>query len=233
MNATAEPGHRPPYHRLLIGFNHHIESRNVLTFAVQVAEAAQVELAGVFVEDQELLDMARLPFSTEILFSSRQTRSLEARNIESDLRALANAMHKALDRLAGAARRQCSFRTVRGHVLRELMAQAGAGDLVLICAATATWRHAAPPRAATGGPVVLLRPPAGNGNLTGLAREIARLMGRQLVILDDYQDVQALCALNAGLIIAPGESLNADRSSGAIERLADAVNCPVLIVPAS
>ena len=231
MSRAPEPPHKAPYSRLLIGFNHHMECRSVLNFAAQVAQVAGVELAGVFVEDQELLDLARLPFSTEILSSSRQTRNLDSTSMEGELRAIALQMHDALRRLAEHTRRQYSFRTVRGHLLHTLIAQAGVGDLLLLRTADFPWRGACPVPVRIGGPVVLLEPPgSGNGNLVRLAQEVARAMQQEIVIEHKYEGPQNLRGLNAGLIIVPGTLFTASED---IERFVAAAPCPVLIVPAS
>jgi nucleotide-binding universal stress UspA family protein len=231
MSRAPEPPHKAPYNRLVIGFNHHMECRSVLNFAAQVAQVAGVELAGVFVEDQELLDLARLPFSTEVLTSSRQTRNLDATSMEGELRAIALQMHNALRKLAEHTRRQYSFRTVRGHLLHALIAQAGAGDLLLLRTADFAWRGARPAMAFISGPVVLLEPPgSGNGNLVSLAQEIARTMKQEIVIEHKYAGPQTLRGLNEGLIIVPGTLFTADDD---IERFVAAAPCPVLLVPAS
>jgi len=224
--------HKPAYRRLLVGFNHHVECRRVLDFAAHVAEVAEVDLAGVFVEEQELLELARLPFSTEILHSSRQLRALDSADVERDLRALADIMQNALRRVAEAARRQFSFRTVRGHLLRELIAQAGAGDLVLLRTACVPWWAATPTAPELSGPVVLLEPPAGaNGSIARLAGEIARAMKQQLVTLHSYSGPQSLRNLQAGLIITSVSMFKSDEWNGEIQRFVDAAPCPVLIVP--
>lgn len=234
MSRTTQTPAKPPYHRLLIGFNHYVECRSALNIAAQVAQVAGVELAGVFVEDQELLDLARLPFSTEILSSSRQTRNLDSASMEGELRAIATQMHAALRKLAEHTKCQYSFRTIRGHLLHALIAQAEAGDLLLLHTADFPWRGARPARKIIGGPVVLLEPPgSGNGNLVHLAQEIARTMKQEIVIERNYTGPQNLRGLNAGLIIAPATLFNADRALEDIVRFVTAAPCSVLIVPTS
>lgn len=216
------------YRRLLIGLDHHAECRAALDFVshVAAAAAAEVELAGIFVEDQQLLELARLPFSTEFLQSSNQTRALNNQNVESELRAMAGVMHKALRQIATRAKHQHSFVTVRGNLIKELIARAGAGDLVLLRTATAAWRHAAAAR--MKGPVVLLAlSEAGKASLLELGREIARETRQELVIAPHYDGPQSIAALRAHLILVPGSDFSPDQ----IERLINAVDCPVLIVP--
>lgn len=231
ISRAPEPPHKTLYKRLVIGFNHHLECRSVLNFAAEVAQAAGAELAGVFVEDQELLDLARLPFSTEILSSSCQTRNLDSTSLEDEMRAIALQMHNALRRLAEHTRSQYSFRTVRGHLLRALVEQAEAGDLLLLRSGDFPWHSASPAMALIAGPVVLLEPHgSGNGNLVRLAHDVARAMQQQIVIEHNYAGPQTLHGMNAGLIIVPGTLFTGEDDT---ERFVAAARCPVLIVPAS
>lgn len=232
MTGAPDHEHKLPYQRLLIGFNHHVECRSVLEFAAQLAQIAEIELAGVFVEDQQLLDLARLPFTTEILRSSHQSRTLVSANIERDMRALADSLQKSLRLVAERARRQFSFRTVRGNLLRELIAQTGANDLILLRTACDPWWRPASAPAEINGPVVMLTPPPGaNGDLAGLARQIAQAMHQQLVEVPAMTGAQAILALHPGVIIASAGMFAYDTSGAAIESFVDAAPCPVLIVP--
>lgn len=232
MSQPSGQPQRPSYHRLVIGLTHHMECRGMLAFAAQVARVAEVELAGVFVEDQQLLDLARLPFSSEILAPSGMVRNFDASRVESDLRAVAFGMHAALRKLAEQAHRRYSFQTVRGHLLQELIAQAGAEDLILLRTADYPWRNNAPRQAAPGGPVVLLQSSdAGNGNLLGLAQEIAKSLKLEISILKNYDGPKSLRNLRAGLIIAPSTLFDKGRAD--IDAFADAAPAPVLIVPAN
>lgn len=231
MNDTPEAPRKTRFHRLLIGFNHHVECRSVLNFAGRVAQAAEVELAGVFVEDQDLFDLARLPFSTEILAASGAIRNLDTQRVESDLRAVAVGTRDALRKLAEQMRRQYSFRTVRGHFLRDLIALANADDLILLRAANYPWRERMPRAGAPPGPVLLLQPPGkGNGDLVSLAREIARSMNVPVSISEDCSDPATLRDLRASLIIVPASIFSRAED---IDRFAAAAGSPLLIVPST
>lgn len=232
MNTAPDRGHKLPYQRLLIGFNHHVECRSVLGFVAQLAQITEVELAGVFVEDEQLLDLARLPFTTEILRSSHQARTLVSANVERDMRALADSLQKSLRIVAERSRRQFSFRTVRGRLLHELLAQTGAYDLILLRTACDPWWRPASAPTEIKGPVVMLEPPPGaNGDLAGLARQIAQAMKQQLVEVPAITGAQAILALHPGIIIASAGMFAHDTSGAAMESFVDAAPCPVLLVP--
>lgn len=229
MSKPVEPPHTSGYRRLLFGFNHQAGNRSALGLAAKLAEAAQAELAGVFVMDQDLLDMARLPFTTEILRVSRQTRNLDPAAIERELRATAELMQKDLRQLAARMQRQCSFRMVHGHLLRALMAQAEAGDLILLRQADFPWAGGRREVFAIEGPVVLLAPAsAGANGLENLARQIARTLHQTFIASPLNTPPGKLAGLRPGLVIAPA-SLFEGGDDKAVERFAEAVRCPVLI----
>ena len=221
------------YHRLLIGFNHHAECRKVLNFAAHVAQAAGAELSGVFVEDQDLLDLARLPFTTEILSASGVIRNFDSHRAESDLRAIAKGMHDALRKLAGEVKKHYSFRTIRGHLLHDLIALGGKEDLILFQNDTYLWPGHAPRRRTSPGPVLLLQSPGkggGTDRLLALAREIARSMHLEVHILENYSGPESLLNVKASLIIAPLTLFNSGED---MDRFAAAAPAPVLMVPST
>jgi len=230
MSRAAPDTGKLPYRRLLLGFNHHAECRAVFDFAADVSRIADAELTGIFVEDQDLLDMSRLPFSMELLAASRQTRNLDFESIERDLRAIAMQMQNALRKLAERAQRHYSFHTVRGHLLRTLVSQADPGDLILLRTACDPWRGVKP---AVSGPVVLLEPPgSGNGALAALARAIAHDLKQDFILLKTYHGPESVRNLRAGLLIASLSIFDTDSSWSEIERFAEAAPCPVLLASA-
>ena len=231
MSTPPDPPQKSGYRRLLVGFNHQIESRTALDLAAKLAEAVQTELVGVFVMDQDLLDMARLPFTTEILRASRQTRNLDPAAIELELRATAELMQRRLRQLALRAHRQCSFRTVHGHLLRALMAQAEAGDLILLRQTDLPWPGGRQTVLAMDGPVVLMTPAAaGRDGLENLARQIAQVLQKTFIAAPMDTPLAKLSELRPGLVIAPADMFESSDDK-AVKRFTDAVRCPVLIAP--
>jgi hypothetical protein len=95
-----------------------------LDAAAALAGSIGAELLGLFVEDQDLLHFASLPFAHEIGAASASRRRLDMASIERDLRAQAAEAER---RLAGAASRvrvQSEFRVARGAAHAELLAAA-------------------------------------------------------------------------------------------------------------
>lgn len=223
------------YRRLILGFDHHEESRTVLSFAEQVAATGQLELAGIFVEDTELFELAALPFSTEFLIKTRRRQSFDLQCVERELRRHMLVSQAALQRMAHRAHRAFSFRSVRGHLLRALMQEASAGDLIMLRRADRPWQALAIERVRNDhAPVLQIMPAATNETspLQALAQQIAQESGRPLVQLTTPTPGAAERAVRdtgAALIIIPLALLSEKAWQEELELFADQVPCTVLI----
>ncbi len=125
----AAPGTRPGFRRILVALDASPSSLEALAAAVRLAAELKAELAGLFVEDENLTRFAGLPFTRVIDSLSAQPRAFDAADLERELRAQAERARKALAEAAGT-RVAWSFRVVRGRVQSELLAAAGDADLL-------------------------------------------------------------------------------------------------------
>lgn len=223
------------YRRLILGFDHHEESRSVLSIAEHVAATGQIELAGIFVEDTELFELAALPFSTEFMIKTRQRQSFDLPCVERELRAHMQASRAALREMARRAHRTFSFRTVRGRLLRALMQEASVGDLIMLRRADRPW-HMPATGAGHGAhaPVLQVLPSAVDETapLAALGQQIARELGRPLIRLtaSTAQTVEtAAREAGAALIILPLELLSEKTWQEELEVFAERVPSAVLI----
>ncbi len=94
-----------------------------LEAAVRVAQAFNSEIESLFVESQQLLQMASYPFAREISLTGRSSRSICSADIERDLRLVSQAIHRKLDALAKAAEVPLRQSIVRSEPM-EAMARA-------------------------------------------------------------------------------------------------------------
>lgn len=117
--------------RVIVGLDPAAHSRALLEAAVDLAGQMQAEILGLFVENQDLLHFAGLPFARELGLESATRRALDIESMERTLRALANEARQALESVAGATQVQWSFRVVRGAPAAELLAAAEEFDLVI------------------------------------------------------------------------------------------------------
>jgi len=129
MNAIpVDPGFR----RILVALDASRESRAALAAAAGFADRLEAELAGVFIEDIDLLNLAALPFSREAPALSASGRVLDPNRVEHELRSTAAAARRALAAVAEAHHLRWTFRVVRGHVETELLTASRDADLVAV-----------------------------------------------------------------------------------------------------
>jgi hypothetical protein len=114
-----------------VGLDPALRSKALLEAAVELAGQMQAEFLGLFVENQDLLHFAGLPFAREVGFESATRRALDVESMERSLRALAKEARQALESVAGRMQVQWSFRVVRGAPAVELLAAAEEFDLVI------------------------------------------------------------------------------------------------------
>ncbi len=84
--------------------------------AVDIARLIKSRLRGVFIEDEDLLRLSRLPFAREISLTTAEARPLEIERIERAMRAAARQFRQVLEREAHGLKAGWSFDLVRGRL---------------------------------------------------------------------------------------------------------------------
>jgi len=120
------------FRRVLVALDSSAASDATLEVAAALAAATASELAGLFVEDQDLLRLAGLPFAREIQLAKAITRALEPGTLQQDLRAQAAVAREATARLAARHRLSWSFQVAQGRCEEALLLAAGAGDIIAV-----------------------------------------------------------------------------------------------------
>jgi nucleotide-binding universal stress UspA family protein len=153
--------------RILVAVDASAASVAALEAAAALAARLRAEIEGLFVEDINLLRLARLPFAREQSYAAGLARQMGAEDMERALRAQARLAQQAFERAAGRLSVRHRFRVVRGQVVAELVSAAAAVDLV----ALGQWGQAPVPRRPPGaiahavavgaGRTILLLPPGG------------------------------------------------------------------------
>jgi nucleotide-binding universal stress UspA family protein len=118
--------------RILVALDSSPHSLAALEAAADLAETMGAELAGLFVEDVELLRLADAPYARQVLYSTAAGAPLDRASMERNLRAQSEQARATLAAAAKCAHVRWSFRTVRGHVTPEVLAAAGACDLLVL-----------------------------------------------------------------------------------------------------
>lgn len=118
--------------RILVTLDWSARGRAALDAAVQLAMITSAELQGLFVEDEDLVRLASLPFSREVDFASASSQQLHSANMERALRAAAEETQRAFAKALQQRNLQWTFRVVRGTVTQTSLAAAGDVDLLVI-----------------------------------------------------------------------------------------------------
>lgn len=137
--AGAEPGRaagadrpRGRIRRILVALDTSADSLAGLEAAAELAAELEAELTGLFVEDELLLRVGRLPVAREITFLTGEPRRVDEAAIERQLRAQAARARHVLEATARKVGASWRFRTARGRVARVLLEAGEEADLLAL-----------------------------------------------------------------------------------------------------
>ena len=116
--------------RILVALDASTYSLAALEAAAALAAVQRAELVGLFVEDENLLHLAGLPFAREVRAPSAKHKSISSDEMEHELRLQASQARQALESAATRFSVRWSFHTVRGQVTTTLLAAALEADLL-------------------------------------------------------------------------------------------------------
>ena len=122
----------PAIRRVLVALDATDAGSAALEAAVALAAHMEAELAGIFVENEDLLRFAALPFTRETGVPSASSRRLDSTDVERLLKSRAALAEAALVRAAASRRLRWSFSIRRGRVMPELLADADSEDLLTL-----------------------------------------------------------------------------------------------------
>ncbi len=118
--------------RILVALDASHHSLAALEAAAELAASLEAELQGLFVEDANLLRVARSPAAREVQYPFVATARLDRARMERQLRAQATQARQALAAACGPRQIKWSFRVVRGEVTPEVLAAALDADLLIL-----------------------------------------------------------------------------------------------------
>ena len=118
-----------PIQRVIVTLEAASENGTAIDTAVRLAAQAKAELHGVFIEDQELLHLAGLPFARQVTVATG-TEPLTSETLELQLRAEAERARNDLFAAAKEHRVKCTFEVLRG-ASETAVAYASESDLIV------------------------------------------------------------------------------------------------------
>lgn len=116
--------------RILVALDASTHSLAALRAAADMAASLHAELVGLFVEDENLLNLAGLPFAHEVRTPSASSEPIDSDKMEQDLRLQASQARYALETAARRVKAKWSFKVVRGQVTSAVLEEAIKADLL-------------------------------------------------------------------------------------------------------
>jgi len=202
MSPAAHAAHR----RLIVELCHGGADVRTLRVVAEFASLLELDLHGLFIEDEALLALAELPFAREIRLPTHEWQPIEAGRIAGELRRAAEHAHRLLREVAAALGVRNAFEVLRGDPAEIIAAVASDSDVIVIAEPVAPGGRLAPGvyrvhAAAHGsaasvlllpgglmprhGPVVALLTDADDPSLVPAARVAVNTRERLLVLLPE------------------------------------------------
>ena len=182
----------------------------VVEAAVRVARALRGELRGMFVEDEDLLALADLPFAREISISGAPSRPLTSALLRKEMQAASQVMQQVFDRLVDAAQVSAAFEIVHDatqalHALQKERVILAIGEPVAVAGA-----HMLPEfndfaglvvvgqraRRARGPIVAAVEGASDTARIVDTAEDLAREQGREVVLVIAAADHEEFARLS-------------------------------------
>ena len=176
--------------RIVVAIGGEALAARALETAALLAKGLETPLAGLLVEDEQLLRLADLPSSLEMGFPSALLRPVDRTEIERSLRLRAETARRMLAEIAARLAVQWSLEVVRGDLLREALGRALPDDLVVV------WRgarygdaffrariHAVQPRPRRGPIALLVDEGEPDRGALSAAHALARELGSDVLTL--------------------------------------------------
>lgn len=120
--------------RIVLALDPQSDARAALTEATRLAARLQAEFSAVFVEDEDLLRSASLPFVRR-MGPGGGWQEFGAADTERELRMLARTLRTMVEERSRAMNLASRFAVVRGHMEKAVLDAAEEGDLVIVTGA--------------------------------------------------------------------------------------------------
>ena len=120
------------FKRLVLEVPHHATSSHGMRFGAELARLLELDLLGLFVKQERILDLAALPFIREFRPLDGGWRQLDFDQLSRDLEIAARTAERAFTQAARTLSTACQFEVVQGSTIDTIAAVARAGDIILL-----------------------------------------------------------------------------------------------------
>jgi K+-sensing histidine kinase KdpD len=118
--------------RILVGIGGSDIPEQMMRVAGKLAAAMNAELCGLFVEEEYLFDLSRLPFAKTVGTGGNAPQALTEQLMDEAMRRQANLFRRALAEIAQKSNLRWTFDRARGRAQSALMAIARKQDIVVL-----------------------------------------------------------------------------------------------------
>jgi nucleotide-binding universal stress UspA family protein len=132
MNEQSSPQAAPRRGRIIVTVDADSHLPPTIELAVTLAAATQSTLHGLFVQDIDLLMVARLPFAQEVPLLGGRPRSLDDQALQRSLEKFADQFRQVLESQARRFALNCSYSVVQGRKHHMELGDAGQAELFVL-----------------------------------------------------------------------------------------------------
>lgn len=170
--------------RIVLSIDSSSRGRKAVHWAVRAASTLQLDLTGLFLEDERILRMASLPLTKELGLLAGDVRAFETADVERHLRREARELELLLKRLTHQYRLSFSFETVRGDPFQAMHSRRQADDIMLLGFSDTRVHSIDWARQKSSGPIaVFLDNDTHSKQTLAVAERLARQESRPLLVL--------------------------------------------------
>lgn len=119
----------PKQRKILVAIDASSTSLHYLERIAELASVLQAQLTGLYIEDEDLLMAAELPFTKEICFHVTD-KPIDLLQLERDMKLFSAKAREHFEEIARRWQISGSFQTVRGKVIGELSQAAKTADIL-------------------------------------------------------------------------------------------------------
>src|SRR3974390_83058 len=127
---------RSNFKRIVLGLHPRTPPSQGMRLGMELARLLELDLLGLFVKEEHLLDLVALPFIREFNLFGGGWHPLDLDRLSHDLEIAARSAEKAFREVSKTVSNKCRFEVIQGSMVNAIASVSRAGDIVLLFADT-------------------------------------------------------------------------------------------------